>query len=237
MREKSADAPKSLEGKLTEVNPGRAGAVHAVPGFARLVSMPDYLFRLPTAKLPMNPMNTTDRYHPLSIGMHWLMLALLVAVYACIELHELAPRGSSLRAGLKTWHFMLGLGVFALVFLRLAIRLTTPAPRRDASLPAWQHHLAGIMHLLLYAFLIVMPALGWLTLSAGGKVIPFFGLELPPLIAPDELLGERLEDLHGTIGTVGYYLVGLHAAAALYHHYFMHDDTLRRMLPRRGNGN
>jgi cytochrome b561 len=24
--------------------------------------------------------------------------------------------------------------------------------------------------------------------------------------------------------------VGLHAAAALWHHYFLHDDTLRRML-------
>ena len=28
----------------------------------------------------------TDRYSSLSIGMHWLMLLLLVAVYACIEL-------------------------------------------------------------------------------------------------------------------------------------------------------
>lgn len=184
----------------------------------------------------MHPNSTTEHYAPLSIGMHWLMLALLVAVYACIELRELAPRGSDLRTGLKTWHFMLGLSVFALVFLRLAIRLTTPAPRRDASLPAWQHHLAGLMHGLLYAFLIVMPVLGWLTLSAGGKVIPFFGLELPSLIAPDKPLGEQLEELHGAIGTIGYYLVGLHAAAALYHHYFMHDNTLRRMLPRRGNG-
>ena len=47
-------------------------------------------------------------------------------------------------------------------------------------------------------------------------------------------LAERIEDIHGTLGTIGYYLVGLHAAAALYHHYFMHDDTLRRMLPGRG---
>lgn len=182
----------------------------------------------------MSPNTTVDRYGPLSIGMHWLMLVLLVAVYACIELHELAPRGSALRAGLKTWHFMLGLSVFVLVFLRLATRFITPSPRRDLSLAAWQHHLAGIMQGLLYGFLIAMPVLGWLTLSADGKVIPFFGLELPALIAPDKLFADQLEDLHGTIGTIGYYLVGLHAAAALYHHYFMHDDTLRRMLPRRG---
>jgi cytochrome b561 len=87
------------------------------------------------------------------------------------------------------------------------------------------------MHLALYVFLIVMPVLGWLTLSAKGKVIPFFGLELPPLIGLDKFLGGELEDIHETIGTIGYYLVGLHAAAALFHHYFLRDDTLLRILP------
>jgi cytochrome b561 len=29
---------------------------------------------------------------------------------------------------------------------------------------------------------------------------------------------------------VGYWLIGLHAAAALFHHYVLRDDTLRRML-------
>jgi hypothetical protein len=32
---------------------------------------------------------------------------LLIAVYACIDLRKLFPRGSDLREGLKTWHFML----------------------------------------------------------------------------------------------------------------------------------
>jgi len=71
------------------------------------------------------------------------------------------------------------------------------------------------------------------TLSAKGKVIPFFGLELPPLIGADKALGRSLEDVHTTIGTFGYYLIGLHAAAALFHHYIVHDNTLRRMLPHR----
>jgi cytochrome b561 len=32
---------------------------------------------------------------------------------------------------------------------------------------------------------------------------------------------------------VGYFLIGLHAAAALFHHYVLRDDTLTRILPRR----
>ncbi len=114
--------------------------------------------------------NTTDRYGSLSIGMHWLMLLLLVAVYACIELRGFYPRGSDLREGLKTWHFMLGLGVFALVFARLAIRFAAGAtpPIRPVP-PVWQERLAGLMHLALYVFLVAMPLLGWFTLSAIGQ--------------------------------------------------------------------
>ena len=113
----------------------------------------------------MSLRNTTDRYGSLSIGMHWLMLLLLVAVYACIELREFYPRGSGPREALKQWHFMLGLAVFALVWLRLALRMMGSSPRIVPSVPAWQHCLAIIMHLALYAFMIAMPLLGWLLLS------------------------------------------------------------------------
>jgi cytochrome b561 len=78
-----------------------------------------------------------------------------------------------------------------------------------------------------------MPILGWLTLGAQGKPIPFFGLQLPALTAADKDLGHTLEGIHETIGTLGYYLIGLHAAAALFHHYWTRDNTLRRMLPQR----
>ena len=73
----------------------------------------------------------------------------------------------------------------------------------------------------------------WLLLSAEGKPVPFFGLELPALVGTDAALADSLKTLHETIGTAGYYLVGLHAAAALFHHYSIHDNTLLRMLPQR----
>ncbi len=174
-----------------------------------------------------------DRYHALSISVHWLTVVLLVAVYALIELRGIYPKGSAASELMKTWHFMLGLTVFGVVFVRLALRAIFPPPGIEPPPPTWQHALAKLMHLLLYAFLLIMPILGWLTLSAKGKVIPFFGLELPPLIGADKGLAGSLEDIHETIGTLGYYLVGLHTAAALFHHYITRDNTLRRMLPRR----
>ena len=53
------------------------------------------------------------------------------------------------------------------------------------------------------------------------------------LIGPDKALADSIEDLHKTIGELGYYLIGLHALAALFHHYFVKDNTLLRMLPER----
>ena len=181
----------------------------------------------------MSMRNTVDRYGSLSITMHWLMLALLVAVYSVILLRELYPKGSDPREALKMWHFMLGLSVFGLVFVRIALRFFGTTPRIVPTPPHWQHLLSIGMNLALYLFLIVMPLLGWLTLSAGGKPIPFFGLELPAIWQQDKEFSRTLKDLHTTIGEIGYYLIGAHALAGIFHHYIVHDNALRRMLPSR----
>jgi hypothetical protein len=64
-------------------------------------------------------------------------------------------------------------------------------------------------------------------LSAFDKPIPFFGLKLPALISPDATLGGQIKDLHVLAGTIGYWLIGLHGIAGLYHHYIRRDNTLR----------
>lgn len=177
--------------------------------------------------------NTVDRYGSLSIGTHWLMLLLLIAVYAAINLHDAATKGSALRADLKLWHFAFGLSIFVLVAVRLAIRWQAGrAPNIMPAISVWQHRLAHTMHLALYVFMIVMPLLGWLTVSAKGAPISIFGMQLPLLLASDKALAGTLKEIHETIGTIGYYLIGLHALAALYHHYIKRDNTLLRMLPK-----
>ena len=178
--------------------------------------------------------NTLHRYGGLSIGLHWLMLALLVAVYACINLRELYPKGSEMREALKTWHYMLGLAVLALVVLRALVNWSAPAPVIEPSPPAWQHRAARLTHAALYLLMIVLPLLGWLSLSAAGQPIPFFGLTLPALVAPDKALAGQVKEIHEAVATIGYFVIGLHAGAALFHHYVRRDDTLRRMLPGQG---
>lgn len=177
-------------------------------------------------------MNTTPtRYSRLSISLHWLMLLLIVAAYACIELREFFPRGSDPREALKTWHFMLGLSVLLLVVVRIVARFMAPVPPIVPALASWQAWSAKLFHLALYALMIGLPIAGWIILSAEGKPVPFFGLELPALVARDQGLAKSVEEIHETIGKLGYFLIGAHALAALVHHYVVRDNTLARMLP------
>ena len=170
-----------------------------------------------------------DRYGRMSIIIHWVTLALLIAVYACIELREIYPRGSEIREALKSWHYMLGLTVFFLVWVRITGRLLVKAPPIIPAAPKWQLMTANAVELALYALMIALPLLGWIMLSAEGEAIPFFGLQLPALVGANEALADRIKEVHETLATVGYFVIGLHAIAALFHHYVRRDNTLRRM--------
>ena len=172
------------------------------------------------------------RYSPGLRRLHWLMALLILAVYLAIEQRGLFARGTPERAAMMQTHFWLGLSVLVLVVWRIALRVRRGVPPIHPPLPAWQALPSGLLHLLLYAFLVVMPVLGLLTAWTDGKTlyVPFSQIALPTPVAANPALAKSLEDLHGTIGEIFYWVIGLHALAALYHHFVRRDDTLRRML-------
>lgn len=181
----------------------------------------------------MTTQTTPQHYHKISITLHWVMLLLMIAVYACIELREFYPKGSDIREGFKTWHFMLGLSVLTLASLRLIFRLTQTTPPIQPTPEPWQMISAHIVHAFLYILMIAVPIGGWLLLSASGKTIPFFGLSLPALLDENKELAKTIKNIHTTVGEIGYYVIALHTVAALFHHYVVKDNTLLRMLPKK----
>ena len=172
------------------------------------------------------------RYRPALRRLHWLVAVLVLAVYLLIEQRGLFPRGSSGRAAMMQGHFWVGLTILVLALWRLALRARSPVPPITPALPAWQALPSKLLHLALYLFLVVMPPLGLATAWSDGKVlrVPFTGIAVPALLPEDHALAHTLEDLHGTIGELFYWVIGAHILAALWHHGFRRDDTLRRML-------
>jgi cytochrome b561 len=175
--------------------------------------------------------NTENHYGSLSIRMHWITVILMIATYAFIECRVFFEKGTELRDLFKMWHFMLGLSILVMALIRVYFHFTQITPKITPSLSSLQNLGAKGAHLALYIFMISMPIAGWLMLSAFGKPIPFYGLELPSLLAKDVTLGKSIKEVHELVGLLGYYLIGLHALAALVHHYIQKDDTLTRMLP------
>jgi cytochrome b561 len=186
----------------------------------------------PFGKSTLSTPKTAVGYAAPTIWIHWLMLVLIATTCALMELKSLAPRGSAVRVNMALMHYFLGLLIFALAWPRLLGHITGNTPPITPTPPVWQATLAKATHGFLYVYLIALPVLGYLALSAAGKPVHLFFFDLPLLIEPDKALGKQLKDLHETGAAIGYFLIGMHAAAALYHHYKVRDDTLRRMLPK-----
>ena len=176
-------------------------------------------------------MTVVVRYAPVLRRLHWLMAVLVAAGYLLIEQRGIFPRGSTGRFAMFQGHYWVGISILGLALWRLLARRKHGAPAITPALPAWQGLLSKLLHVALYAFFIVMPLLGLATAWTDGKdiFIPFTQVALPALLAENEALAHQLEDLHGEIGEIFYWVIGLHIVAALYHHFVRKDDTLTRM--------
>jgi len=165
------------------------------------------------------------------VRLHWLTALLIIAIYASIEFRSIFERGTPERDLMKEVHFVLGLSLWFITLLRLVVRRFSVIPPIEPAPSAVALKISALMHLALYGFLLLMPLLGWLVLSAGDKVIPFWGFQLPALIGPDPDLASSLKEIHELVGQAGYALIALHTLGALAHHYKHKDNTLKRMLP------
>ena len=57
---------------------------------------------------------------------------------------------------------------------------------------------------------------------------------VPPMVPEFHAAGQVVANIHTYLGDAIVWLAGLHAAAALFHHFVLHDGVLLSMLPRAG---
>lgn len=109
----------------------------------------------------------------------------------------------------------------------------------------WLHWIVAALVSVQYVIAILMPGFGPKTvpgtlinlhLSFGVLifivVVTLFGfVSLPALVPAHARVGLVGGDVHTIMMWAMLALIGLHAAAALFHHFVRHDGTLLRMLP------
>ena len=173
-----------------------------------------------------------NRYSKLSIALHWLIAALIIAAFA-LGFYMTGLQFSLSKLKLFSWHKWLGITVLGLVAIRLISRLFQTAPPYPESMEKWEKVTANCVHLALYFFMFAVPLSGYFYTYAAGFPVVYLGLfELPAPIAPDPLLKVQLRTLHEVLTTGMLMLISLHIAAALKHHFIDKDGITNRMLPR-----
>jgi cytochrome b561 len=174
----------------------------------------------------------TGSYPATSKWLHWLVAACVLTTAPVAIAMTRVGEGPTQDA-LYTFHKSLGVLILVLVILRLINRLMVGAPAPEPGIERWQKAASSATHGLLYLLLVAMPIVGYIANSLYGAPTPFFGLfELPPIVAENQPLSEKLFALHRWSGFLLIVLVLMHLGAALYHHVVRGDNVLRRMLPR-----
>jgi len=172
-----------------------------------------------------------NRYTRAARWFHWLVFAFVTLAYLLIVWRGTTARGSDANVLLIQLHKLAGLAVLLLVPFRLRHRRRHAPPPIVPAAAAWELRLSRLTHAALYAFLFLQPMLGLLTTFSGGRGItfPLTTLQIPSPIAANPTLNLISKEMHVWLGTIFYFVIGLHVAGALWHHLVRRDNTLQRM--------
>lgn len=163
--------------------------------------------------------------------LHWAMFVLIVVVGFLGLMHDSWPDDT--QAFWINLHAVIGLLVWVLLFARAWWRLKNPPPPLPAEIGTLSIRLATLVHVLLYALLFVIPILGIITFVYHARVFDFGLFQVDFKVMKNRAVFGPTEDVHGYLAYGLFGLAGLHALAALWHHFVRHDGVLRRMWPAR----
>jgi cytochrome b561 len=163
---------------------------------------------------------------------HWLMAALIFTALPLGVWASLEPHGSATRSEILFFHKSIGVTVLGLVVLRIIWRLAAGAPAYVEPLGRLTHAAAQSAHLALYALMIALPVSGYLTSTASGSPLPWFGLfTLPRLVGKDKSLAEATSWGHFTFAWTIAFVLAAHLGAVVWHAGIRRDSVLTRMWP------
>jgi len=169
-------------------------------------------------------------YTPVARLLHWVTAALVLALIPIGLIMAHLLKSGPTQDFLFALHESLGITVMAVVYFRIAYRLTHPPAPLPPEIPDFYRIAGQSVHYLLYALLTVQPVLGWIGTSAYRAPVHFFWTEVPPIWPENRVCSDLVFWVHLGIGLAIAALVCLHAGAGLFHHFIRRDVVLMRMV-------
>ena len=176
--------------------------------------------------------NSKTQYGAVPQILHWLTALFVICGWLFGTFLDDLPKGSIRSAGLVV-HMTLGQFVVVFLIARLVWRMANPPPPPEPTRFGWlQQAIAAFTHYVLYALLVAVPFMGILVQLKRGHALPLFGIwDLNSPWPVDRAMAKNLLQVHEYLADALLLLAGVHAMAALVHHYLFEDRTLLRMLP------
>lgn len=179
----------------------------------------------------------TEDYGSVAKTLHWITVISVFVAWMLGTFGDELPEGRARDFGLLM-HIWIGLTILVVAFVRIPWRIANPPPKILATefgkwLVEWTDPVSRVMHYVLYALLVLVPAFGIALQFAEGHSLPLFELaEIPSPWVADKAFARSLKEVHEVLANLLVILAAFHMAAALLHHIVFGDNTLRRMLPR-----
>jgi len=175
----------------------------------------------------MNIVNNNQQFGLVSKLIHWLMAALFIAIIAIALYMDELPRGAE-KFEWVSLHKAFGVCALAAILLRIAWHRITKAPTPLGE--GWQLKLAHLGHVALYLLMLLMPLSGlMMSLAKGHDVTVFNWFTISAFNEKNEMLADITSFIHEGGANLLYLVLAVHIAAALYHHFIVKDDTLKRI--------
>ncbi|WP_297198631.1 cytochrome b561 [uncultured Pluralibacter sp.] len=172
-----------------------------------------------------------EKYSGLQIAIHWLVFLLVIVTWCAMDLRGFFSR--EYRPWFNMVHVSCGMTILVLMIARLVIRLKRPAPPITPKPKPWMTGMAHLGHLVIYLLFIALPIIGLCLMYNRGHPWLAFGLVMPHAADSNFELVDFFKHYHVLLAKTSYYVVGLHALAALLHHYIWKDNALLRMMPKK----
>jgi cytochrome b561 len=170
-------------------------------------------------------------YDNVAIALHWVTALLVATNFLLAEIWDYFAKPT--QQSMQSLHISFGVLLVAVIVVRLVWRLI-PGHQVSSLETGWVGRASKGAHYLLYALLVTAVVFGFLLQWSRGHPVSFFGLDIPgPYGQQPRPLRHQIQELHNYVAWTIVIVAALHAAAALYHHYFLKDRVLVRMLPGR----
>lgn len=154
--------------------------------------------------------------------LHWSIAALvLITAPMAVVMVALPFTQLLLKFLLYQTHKSIGIVVLLLALAQLGVHWRRGRPEHDPGLPRRHRRAAAAVHAALFALLLVVPVLGYLSAAAAPLRIPMLLLGIipvPHVIGTDAAAFAVLRNVHLALAVLLVMLALGHAAMALHHH-------------------